>query len=113
MRSFKEHQARYRLEHTTLGCKVMHMIGVPTIVLSLPMVLFDWRWGIAMFVFGWFCQFIGHFVFEKNKPMVFEDPKDPYTYFAAVIFVGQEWLDLFTGRFFRQFSQKKDKVALP
>jgi hypothetical protein len=36
-------------------------------------------------------------VFEKNKPMLFKDPKDPLTYCSALIFVAQEWLSLLNG----------------
>lgn len=95
---FKAHRRHYRQNHRTLGCKVTHMFGVPLIVLTLPALFFSWKLALACFVFGWFLQFIGHFVFEKNKPVLFSDPSNPLTYFYAIIFVMEEWGKLLTGR---------------
>lgn len=98
MRSFQKHMQLYRDEHRTIGCKLSHMIGVPMIVASFPMLIFNWRWAIALFVVGWIIQFAGHYYFEKNRPVLMADPANPLTYFAAVIFVAQEWFGVLTGR---------------
>lgn len=98
MRSFQEHMELYRAEHRTIGCKVSHLIGVPMIVASFPMLFFHWRWAIALFVIGWIFQLAGHKYFEKNRPVLAADPANPRTYFAAIIFVAQEWASLLTGR---------------
>lgn len=98
MRSFQEHMQLYRAEHRTIGCKLSHMIGVPMIVASFPVLIFNWRWAIALFVVGWIIQFAGHYYFEKNRPVLMADPANPLTYFAAVIFVAQEWFGVLTGR---------------
>jgi uncharacterized membrane protein YGL010W len=68
------------------------MIGVPLIVASLPTVVWNWRVGLAMFVIGWTMQFAGHRYFERNRPVLMADPKNPLTYMAALIFVVEEWL---------------------
>lgn len=65
------------------------------IALSIPALLFNRKLSASLFFTGWALQFIGHFVFEKNRPMLFKDPKDPLTYCSALIFVSQEWLNLF------------------
>jgi uncharacterized membrane protein YGL010W len=74
------------------------MFGVPLIALALPLIFFSWKLALASFVVGWVLQFIGHFVFEKNKPVLFQDPTNPITYFYALIFVGEEWAKVLTGR---------------
>ena len=51
----------------------LHTIGIPTIIISLPLFFFNWRWALALFVFGWFCQFAGH-VIEGNQPAFFKNP---------------------------------------
>ena len=99
MSSFSDHQKHYLENHTTYGCKITHMFGVPLIAASLPLMFFDWRLGIALFVVGWILQFIGHYMFEKNKPVLMSDPKNPFTYVSALIFAFDEWRRLFTGRF--------------
>lgn len=94
MTALQAHMAHYRNEHRTLGCKITHMIGIPTIVFSLPMLVWNWPTGIALFVFGWSLQFAGHRLFEKNKPVLMANPKNPLTYLSALIFVAQEWVEL-------------------
>jgi uncharacterized membrane protein YGL010W len=98
MDPFEQHMKLYRHEHRTLGCKITHMFGVPMIVASLPTVFFDWQVAVLLFVVGWILQFAGHFVFEKNRPLVMANPKNPMTYLAAVVFVAEEWSKLLTGK---------------
>lgn len=93
---FAAHRRLYRQEHRTVGCKLTHMVGVPLIVASLITLFFAWKLALGMFVLGWVLQFTGHFVFEKNKPVLFSDPSNPLTYFYAVIFVAEEWWHLLT-----------------
>jgi uncharacterized membrane protein YGL010W len=64
---------KYRAEHTHPMNRLTHSIGIPMIVLSLIVVLFNWQIGLAMFVVGWILQFIGH-AFEGNKPAFFSNP---------------------------------------
>ena len=98
MQSFEAHMQFYRSQHTTLGCKVTHMFGIPLIAVSLPIVLFNWQVGVGLFIFGWFLQFVGHYVFQRNNPVFFENPLDPLTYAAALVFCAEEWSKLLTGK---------------
>jgi uncharacterized membrane protein YGL010W len=98
MSAFQAHLARYRQEHRTVGCRITHMIGVPTILTSLVVVWLHWQVGLAMFIFGWSLQFAGHRYFERNKPVLAEDPRNPYTYLSAVVFVAHEWVTVLSGR---------------
>jgi uncharacterized membrane protein YGL010W len=98
MHSFEEHMQFYREQHTTLGCKLTHMFGIPMIAASVPIVFFDWRIAVALFGAGWALQFIGHYVFQKNSPVFLGDPKNPYTYLTAIVFVTEEWARLLSGQ---------------
>lgn len=98
MNSFQTHMAHYRAAHRTLGCRLTHMIGVPMIVASIPILFFNWRWALALFVIGWTFQFAGHRFFEHNRPVLMADPSSPLTYFSALIFVAQEWAQMLSSR---------------
>lgn len=98
MSAFQAHMAHYRQEHRTVGCKITHMIGVPMIVASLVVVWLTWQIGLVMFTVGWCFQFAGHRFFERNKPVLAEDPRNPYTYLSAIVFVAQEWATVLSGR---------------
>ena len=87
---FADSLAYYKSQHRTIGCKLTHMLGVPMIALSVPMVLFNKRAAGQLQIFGWMLQLIGHYVFEGNKPVLLET-KSPYTIVAALVFVAEEW----------------------
>jgi uncharacterized membrane protein YGL010W len=93
-----EERVKYEQRHTTTGCKITHMIGVPLIVLSVPMLLFSRKKALAMFGIGWTLQFSGHMLFEKNSPVFVEDPFNPYTYLTAVLFMRDEWVRVLSGQ---------------
>ncbi|HEY9776956.1 MAG TPA: DUF962 domain-containing protein [Planktothrix sp.] len=97
-RNLQAHLEYYKSEHRTLGCKLTHMVGVPLIFLSLPAVLFSWRTALKLFAAGWGLQFIGHFCFEKNRPVLFSDGDPVMTARAAAIYVYDSWARLFSGR---------------
>ena len=49
----------YKAKHRHPLNKLTHSIGIPMIVLSLPLFLFNWRWALALFIVGWILQFVG------------------------------------------------------
>jgi len=57
----------YKAKHQHPLNKLTHSIGIPLIVISLPLFLFNWRWALLLFVVGWILQFVGHAV-EGNRP---------------------------------------------
>src|SRR5438046_10750424 len=63
----------YKSKHRHPLNRLSHSIGVPMIVLSVPLFFFDWRWALALFVVGWVFQFIGHAI-EGNQPAFFGNP---------------------------------------
>lgn len=88
-----EHLAYYRSQHRTMGCKVTHLFGVPMIALSLVMLLFDRKKAVMLFSLGWLLQFLGHYLFEHNKPILLTRGRSPYTLLSGLVFVGEEWVD--------------------
>ena len=63
----------YREKHQHPVNRLLHSVGIPMIVISLPLFFWDWRWALGLFVFGWILQFIGH-AFEGNYPAFFSNP---------------------------------------
>jgi uncharacterized membrane protein YGL010W len=91
-RSLREYLAQYHQEHTKLGTKLTHMVGIPMIVASFPTALVNPPVAGGLFVGGWALQLIGHKVFEKNKPSFLADP---YYLLVGPVWVAAEWMQLF------------------
>jgi uncharacterized membrane protein YGL010W len=89
--TLREYLAQYQHEHTQLGTKLTHMIGIPMIVASLPAAVVNPPLAGGLFVGGWALQFLGHKVFEKNKPSFLSDP---YYLLVGPVWVAAEWMQL-------------------
>jgi len=75
--------SNYKSKHQHPLNRLSHTIGIPLIVLSLPLFFFSWRWALAVFVLGWILQFVGHAI-EGNQPAFFKNP--------VYLLVGPLWL---------------------
>jgi uncharacterized membrane protein YGL010W len=73
----------YKAKHRHPLNKLTHTIGIPLIVVSLPLFLVNWRWALLLFLVGWTLQFIGHAI-EGNRPAFFKNP--------VYLLVGPWWL---------------------
>ena len=73
----------YKAKHTHPLNKLTHSIGIPMIVVSLPLFFFNWRWALSLFIIGWILQFVGHAI-EGNQPAFFRNP--------VYLLVGPLWL---------------------
>ena len=73
----------YKAKHRHPLNRLTHTIGIPAIVVSLPLFFFDWRWALALFVVGWVLQFVGHAI-EGNQPAFFRNP--------VYLLIGPLWL---------------------
>jgi len=73
----------YKAKHTHPLNRLSHSIGIPMIVISLPLFFFNWRWALGLFVVGWILQFAGHAI-EGNQPAFFRNP--------LYLLVGPLWL---------------------
>ena len=63
----------YKSKHRHPLNKLAHSIGIPLIIVSLPLFFFSWRWALALFIVGWLFQFVGHAI-EGNQPAFFRNP---------------------------------------
>ena len=73
----------YKSKHRHPLNRLSHTIGIPLIVISLPLFFFNWRWALALFIGGWILQFVGHAI-EGNQPAFFRNP--------VYLLVGPWWL---------------------
>ncbi|WP_139488719.1 Mpo1-like protein [Brevibacillus dissolubilis] len=64
---------RYKRDHQHPVNKATHAIGIPMIVVSIPLFFWSWFWALVLFVVGWIFQFVGHY-FEGNPPSFLKNP---------------------------------------
>lgn len=68
--------SQYSSSHQNRINRICHTLGIPTIVLSIPLFLASiflhrlWPYALALFLLGWLLQFIGH-AFEGKPPEFF------------------------------------------
>jgi len=65
--------ANYKAGHQHPLNRLTHSIGIPMIVVSLPLFFFNWRGALLLFIAGWILQFVGHAI-EGNQPAFFRNP---------------------------------------
>lgn len=76
MKSFAEFWTFYLKEHSSRRCRSLHFLGTSLAISSLVLFVI-FRAKIFIFVallFGYGLAWIGHFLFEKNKPATFRYP---------------------------------------
>ena len=73
----------YQSKHCHPLNRLLHSIGIPIIVGSLPLFFFSWRWALVLFAIGWVFQFLGHLI-EGNRPAFFQNP--------LYLLIGPWWL---------------------
>lgn len=61
----------YERSHQSMLCKASHAVGIPLIVLSIPLLLVSRRRALLFFTAGWILQFAGHAA-EGKPPKFFE-----------------------------------------
>jgi hypothetical protein len=74
--SFADFYPYYLEEHSNPACRRLHYVGSLLVLAVLAYVLFTQSWLLllALPVIGYGFAWIGHFVFEKNKPATFKHP---------------------------------------
>ena len=74
--SFADFYPYYLAEHRTASCRRLHFVGtclVIAILLAAALLQNPWLL-LAVPVAGYGFAWIGHFVFEKNRPATFSHP---------------------------------------
>lgn len=74
--SFAEFYPFYLSEHSNRTSRRLHFAGNCGVLLLLALVLAtgDARWILAALFCGYGFAWVGHFVFEKNRPATFRHP---------------------------------------
>jgi hypothetical protein len=76
IQSFQEFWPYYLGEHRKAVCRAWHYFGTTASLLTLLTVAVtqQWHWIWLIFIAGYGPAWVGHFVFEKNKPATFQYP---------------------------------------
>lgn len=73
--SFREFYPYYLSEHSDRRCRRMHFVGSWLVLLALALaVLHSPWWLLAAPAFGYGFAWLGHFLFENNRPATFTYP---------------------------------------
>lgn len=72
--SFAEFFPYYLAEHANPICRGLHYIGTTLSILVVAYAIYTQNWWLllAFPVIGYGCAWVGHFVFEKNRPATFD-----------------------------------------
>ena len=93
-RSFREFYPAYLAEHSERSTRRLHFLGTLLVIVLVAVAIRtrNPRWLLLAPVFGYGLAWIGHFVFERNRPATFRHP----LYSLAGDFV--MFKDMITGR---------------
>lgn len=74
--SFNEFYPFYLSEHQNVQCRRLHFIGSSLVLLTILLAIVSQKWLALLLLpfIGYGFAWIGHFVFEKNKPATFQYP---------------------------------------
>jgi len=74
--SFRDFYPYYLSEHSNLVCRRLHYLGstLALVFFVTALVTRSPWWVLVAFVAAYGCAWIGHFVFEKNRPATFSYP---------------------------------------
>jgi hypothetical protein len=74
--SFHDFYPYYLREHSSRASRRLHVIGTSLAIVLLIVALVTRRWSLlwAVPLAGYLFAWVGHFVFEKNRPATFRHP---------------------------------------
>lgn len=89
--SFAEFYPFYLAEHSNRSCRRLHFVGSTLVlaVIALALISGQLRWLWLVPVAGYGFAWIGHFVFEKNRPATFKHPL--YSLLGDWVMYAQMW----------------------
>jgi hypothetical protein len=92
-RTFAAFYPFYLTEHVNRVSRRLHVVGTTLVIAALVCgFLVDWRFFVAAPLVGYGFAWVGHFVFEKNRPATFKYP----LYSLAGDF--RLWFEVVTGK---------------
>ncbi|TCS16538.1 Mpo1-like protein [Caulobacter sp. BK020] len=92
-RTFAAFYPFYLTEHVNRTSRRLHVVGTTLVIVAVACgFLADWRFFVAAPLVGYGLAWIGHFVFEKNRPATFKYP----LYSLAGDF--RLWFEVVTGK---------------
>jgi hypothetical protein len=93
-KNLKEFYPFYLNEHSNLTCRRLHFIGTTILLVALGAMIVknDWSFIWTLPLIGYGFAWVGHFVFEKNRPATFKYP--------VLSFVSdfKMWFEIATGK---------------
>lgn len=74
--NFAEFYPYYLSEHSDRNCRRMHFAGTLLAIGSAALAMLTARWLLLWLIplFGYGCAWLGHALFEKNRPATFRYP---------------------------------------
>ncbi|MES2088728.1 MAG: DUF962 domain-containing protein [Pseudomonadota bacterium] len=74
--SFKEFYPFYLSQHANLTCRRLHVVGSTGVLGVLAYALWSGQWAVLLGlpILGYGFAWVGHGVFEKNRPATFTYP---------------------------------------
>ncbi|WP_435274976.1 Mpo1-like protein [Psychrobium sp. nBUS_13] len=74
--SFNEFYPFYLSQHQHPVCRQLHFVGSALILLVLAYTLYNqqFMWLLSLPIIGYGFAWVGHFIFEKNRPATFTYP---------------------------------------
>ena len=75
-RTFAEFYSFYLSEHSNQTCRRLHFLGSSLALVCFTLLAFtgEFQYLLLALLSGYGCAWVGHFVFEKNKPASFKRP---------------------------------------
>ena len=74
--SFSEFYPFYLGEHQDQTCRRLHVIGTSLVLIAFTYIVLTANWSLLILLpfLGYGFAWVGHFVFEQNKPATFKFP---------------------------------------
>ncbi|AQS37307.1 putative membrane protein [Shewanella psychrophila] len=93
--SFKEFYPFYLSQHKDPICRNLHYLGSILVLLIFFVSIFSGNYQLLILlpIVGYGCAWVGHFMFEKNRPATFQYPL--YSFMADWVMLVQGVLQVF------------------
>ncbi|MCG8312897.1 MAG: DUF962 domain-containing protein [Pseudomonadales bacterium] len=74
--NFADFYPFYLSEHSDRTCRRLHFVGSSLVLLMLAYVVLSGKWVLLLTLplIGYGFAWLGHFIFEKNRPATFKYP---------------------------------------